>query len=240
MKIEEISVEEYKVGVINSIQRRYGYLRQQSKMPTFALTYQGTWRTLVQNGGFSKQEAQKIEAEYHKLYSVADGWCWREIERASKRGYAELAFGLRLRTPILEQVVVRSETGMPREAHSEIKTAWNALGQSYGLLNTRAGTDFMQRVWDSEHRYRVKPICQIHDALYFVIENRMDTLHWTNTNLIEAMRWSELEAIQHPLVKLEAQMEVYYPSWAEGHTIPNDISYEELVHHLKEIGLRNV
>jgi hypothetical protein len=35
MKIEEISVEEYKVGVINSIQRRYGYLRQQSKMPTF-------------------------------------------------------------------------------------------------------------------------------------------------------------------------------------------------------------
>jgi hypothetical protein len=35
MKIEEVSAEEYKVGVINSIARRYSHLRQQSKMPTF-------------------------------------------------------------------------------------------------------------------------------------------------------------------------------------------------------------
>jgi len=34
MKKEEITIEEYKVGVINSIERRYSELRQLSKAPT--------------------------------------------------------------------------------------------------------------------------------------------------------------------------------------------------------------
>lgn len=38
MKIEEITKKEYEVGIINSIAKKYPKLRQDSKMPTFALT----------------------------------------------------------------------------------------------------------------------------------------------------------------------------------------------------------
>lgn len=37
MKIEEITVDEYNVHVINSIKEKYPKLRQLSKAPTFAL-----------------------------------------------------------------------------------------------------------------------------------------------------------------------------------------------------------
>lgn len=41
MIIEEISQEEYEVGVINSISSKEGVLRQQSKAPTFRLNLSG-------------------------------------------------------------------------------------------------------------------------------------------------------------------------------------------------------
>lgn len=225
------------VESINSIAEKYPKLRQDSKMPTFALTYMGTWRTLVQNGNFTEEEAKKIEKEYHELYKVSDGWVWNEIEKASRTGYVELAFGLRLRTPVIKQVVVKSQTGLPAVAHKEIKTAGNALGQSYGLLNTRAANDFMQRVWKSKYKYDIKPIAQIHDAIYLVIRNKLDVLQWVNINLIDAMRWNELPAIQHPDVKLEAQLELFYPTWADGYPIPNNLTLRELRKHLEQLDL---
>lgn len=57
----------------------------------------------------------------------------------------EVAFGLRVRTPLLKQVVFGAR-GMPYEAAAEGRTAGNALGQSYGLLNNRAAVAFMKRV----------------------------------------------------------------------------------------------
>ena len=41
MQIEEVSNQEYKVHVINSIKKKHPDLRQASKAVTFALTYQG-------------------------------------------------------------------------------------------------------------------------------------------------------------------------------------------------------
>ena len=48
---------EEQVKVINSIANRYPKLRQMSKAPTFALTYQGTYVTLMTNLGFSEAVA---------------------------------------------------------------------------------------------------------------------------------------------------------------------------------------
>ena len=50
------------VTSINSIETKYPDLRQKSKGPTFALTYNGTWHTLVSNIGIPKGEAKEIEA----------------------------------------------------------------------------------------------------------------------------------------------------------------------------------
>jgi DNA polymerase-1 len=208
------------VESINSIEDKYPALRQHSKGPTFALTYQGTWRTLVKNFGFDEQTAKKIETNYHQLYQVSDAWVQEKLKEAARKGYIELAFGLRLRTPILKQIVYGSSRS-PYEAHKEAKTAGNALGQSYGLLNTRAGNEFMERVWASEYRHDILPVAQIHDALYFLVRDKYGPVKWVNDNLIQCMRWNKLPEIQHPQVKLEASMELYYPDWSRSIVLPN-------------------
>lgn len=50
----------------------------------------------------------------------------------------------------------------PHEADAERRTAGNALGQSYGLLNTRAGIEFNSKVRNSKYKYDIKPVAQIH------------------------------------------------------------------------------
>jgi DNA polymerase-1 len=221
------------VESINSIATKYPDLRQLSKSPTFLLTYMGTWKGLMKQFGFTKKMAKRIENNYHDLYKVNDKWVMDQIRKAGKTGYVELAFGLRLRTPILPQVVIDSDA-IPYQAHKEIKTAGNALGQSYGLLNTRAGNAFMQRVWNSRYATKVLPISQIHDSQYFMIENTLSCVKWVNDNLIECMEWNELEPIQHPIVKLGGQLEIYYPDWANPIKIPNRASIQELQKLLKE------
>ena len=46
---------------------------------------------------------------------------------------------------------------------------------------------------------------------------------------MEEMRWQELPEIQHDEVKLGANLEVYYPSWATPIKLNNDISQEEIL-----------
>lgn len=211
------------VTSINSIEVKYPDLRQDSKGPTFLLTYGGTNKGLQKTFGFPPDEAMKIEAKYHELYEVSDQWVKEQIDKAHDTGYVELAFGLKLRTPILPQIIAGSDS-VPFQAHKETKTAGNALGQSYGLLNTRAANEFMQRVWDSPYRYDVLPICQIHDSLYFMIRNSLGCVEWVNRNLIECMEWTGLPEIQHDEVKLGAELEIYYPDWSNPIKVPNGAS----------------
>ena len=126
------------IASINSIETKYPDLRQLSKAPTFALTYLGTWSTLVKNCGFSEEVAKQIEANYHKLYVVSDEFIAKRIEdEACKLGYVTLAFGLKLRTPLLKKTILGNKF-TSNEAKAEMRTAGNAMGQSYGLLNNRA------------------------------------------------------------------------------------------------------
>lgn len=223
------------VESVNSIAEKYPELRQDSKMPTFSLTYGGTYRTLVQNGGFTEEEAKQIEAEYHELYKMADQWVEDRLQEAGRQGYVRLAFDLRLRTPILQQVVMQSHSGLPYEAYQEKKTAGNALGQSWGLLNTRAANRFMKRVWASEYRADILPVAQIHDAIYLQIRNQLGILKFVNDNLIDCMVSDIPPEIQHPEVGLEAQLEIYYPDWSQGYAIPNGLSLGELKDHLSAL-----
>lgn len=206
---------------VNSMKKKYPELRQDSKGPTFALTYQGTWHTLVNNLGFPEDKAKAIEKGYHELYKVSDQYVQNRLAQAAKDGYVEVAFGLRVRTPLLKQVVWNGK-GMPYEAAAEGRTAGNALGQSYGLLNNRAAVEFMQKVWASKYRYDIKPVALIHDAIYIVMRNDVEVVEFANRELIASMRWQDLPEIQHPTVKLGAALDLFYPDWAHPTTLPND------------------
>lgn len=216
------------VESINSIETMYEALRQRSKGPTFALTYQGTEHTLVNNLGFSKKEAKEIVTNYHELYKVSDEWVQAKLLQASKDGYVTGAFGLRLRTPLLAKTILNTRH-TPYEAQAEGRTAGNALGQSYGLLNNRAANEFMDKVHASEYRYTILPIAHIHDAQYYMVKADPDLIHWLNINLVESMSWQDLPELEHAHVKLGAALEVYYPSMGSKITIPNAATREEIV-----------
>lgn len=228
IKIEEVSRKQAEVEIINSIKHSHKDLRQRSKGCTFALTYQGTWRTLVQNFGFSEQEAKNIEARYHELYKESDEWVSKKMKKAAIDGYVDVAFGLRVRTPVMHQCILGLRN-TPKEAEAEKRTAGNALGQSYGLLNSRAGMAFNQKVRASKYALDIKPVAQIHDAQYFLVKDDAETLLWMNKHLVEETSWQEDPAISHPEVHLGGEVSIFYPDWAHECVIPNDVnSYTQL------------
>ena len=215
------------VESINSIDGKYKDWRQKSKAPTFALTYQGTYATLMNNCGFSKELAMQVEARYHELYVVSTEWVKAKLDQACRDGYVTAAFGLRVRTPMLGQTVLGVKC-TPREAAAEGRTAGNALGQSWGLLNTRAVMAFMKKVRTSEHRLTIRPCAQIHDANYYIVKDDIDVVEWLNTHLVEEVKWQDHPDIWHDEVKLGGEVSVFYPHWANDITIPNGASQDEI------------
>lgn len=159
---------------------------------------------------------------------MSDEWVDKRLDQASKDGYVTVAFGLRIRTPLLQKTL-RNSSSTPHEAQAEGRTAGNAMGQSYGLLNNRAAVAFMEKVWNSPYALRINPSSLIHDASYFIFDNDIEVAHWVNENLIQEMQWQELPEIQHDKVKIGAELDIFYPSWADGITIPNNATQEEIL-----------
>jgi len=203
------------VDSVNSIAEKghkYGEWRQKSKTPTFLLTYGGTYHGLMSSLGFDKPFAQMIETRYHELYVVSDQWVASQIKQACKDGYVTAAFGLRVRTPLLAQVVLGTSR-TPYEAEAEGRTAGNALGQSWGLLNSRSSMAFMKKVRaHPEYREMVKHCAQIHDAAYFIVRNDSLLLEWMNRELVKEVEWQNDPLIWHDEVKLGGELSVFYPS----------------------------
>lgn len=215
------------VASINSIQGKYKPIRDKSKAPTFALTYQGTFATLMNNCGFSEPVAKGIEANFQELYKVSIDWVNQRLEQASKDGYVTLAFGLRLRTPKLAQVVFGNKR-TPAAAAAEGRSAGNAMGQSYCLLNNRAASEFMGGVRKSEFRLDIRPCAHIHDAQYYLIRDDLRAVTYTNVHLVKAVEWQDDPAIYHPEVKLGGELSVFYPSWKEEISIPNGLRDQQI------------
>jgi DNA polymerase-1 len=213
---------------VNTIKKTYPELRQDSKAPTFLLTYGGTYHGMMSNLGWPEDKSKAIEKGYHDLYQVSDAYVQKRLKQASIDGYVEVAFGLRVRTPLLKQVIYGTR-GMPYEASAEGRTAGNALGQSYGLLNNRAAVAFMKKVWASKYRYDIKPVALIHDAIYILIRNDVEVVEFANRELIAAMQWQELPEIQHPTVKLGAALDIFYPDWAHATTLPNNADQKTIL-----------
>lgn len=213
---------------LNTIKDLFPRERQASKSCTFALQFAGTWTTLVNNSGIPVYDAKSIEANYHKLYVVSDQWTQNKLTQATKDGYVTSAFGLRLRTPILHQCIL-GERNTPREAAAESRTAGNMIGgQSYGQLLLRAVIEFMQRVYDSEYKYDIQICAMIHDAAYILCTDSIGCLSFVNKNLIECMQWCNLPELQHDIVKLGAELEVF-KSWDNPVKIPNNASKKEIL-----------
>ena len=216
------------VSSINSIESKYKPLRQDSKAPTFALTYQGTYITLMKNCGFSEEKAKKVEDRYRELYKVSIDWVQGKLDAAMTNGYVTVAFGMRVRTPLLAQVV-RGTNKTPYEAEAEGRTAGNALGQSWCLLNSRAASEFMSVVRAGEYRTKIRPCAQIHDAQYYLVPDDLAVVAYVNKHLVKAVEWQDHPDIQHDQVKLGGKFSIFYPNWSKEIIIPNGAGEDEIL-----------
>jgi len=108
------------------------------------------------------------------------------------------------------------------------------MGQSYGLLNNRAAVEFMQKVWKSKYAHYILPIGLIHDAIYLLVKDDVATVEWVNNELIKSMQWQELPEISHDFVKLGAELDIFWPSWANPITIPNNADQATIYKLCKE------
>ena len=212
---------------INTIKDLHPKLRDKSKTVTFALQYGGTPFALVRESGFEQKEADEIYKNYLEKFKVSKTYQQDKIDQATLDGYVTVAFGLRVRAPLLASTVLGNRI-TPNQAREEGRTIANALSQSYGLLTNRSANAVMERVWKSEYRNDIKLIAMIHDANYFIVKDDLATVEWLNLVLIEEMSWQELPEIRHEIVKLGAELEIYYPSWANPIGIPNGASQEEI------------
>lgn len=219
--VERISATQFNVSNINSIKKVYPKFRDRSKPCTFALQYGGMEKTLVKNVGFTLSEARTIVANYHRSYQVSKQYAEAKCAQAARDGYLDVAFGLRVRTPLLHKYGLSLSL-----SQAEGRSVCNAASQSFGLLNTRSGTAFLKRV--REEGMPVYPCAQIHDAQYFLAPRKAEIIHWVNTHLIQEMKWQELDEIRHPEVGLGGELDVFRFSWAKGHTIPNNASLLEV------------
>lgn len=226
-------IDPLSVDSINSIQVKYKAIRDKSKNPTFALTYQGTFATLMANYGFSEPFAKALEASYQSLYKVSIDWVNEKLVQASKDGYVTLAFGLRLRTPKLKQVVFGNKR-TPSAAAAEGRSAGNALGQSWCLLNSRACSEFMAQVRTSEYRLDIRPCAHIHDAQYYLIRDDLGAVSYTNEHLVNAVQWQDDPEIFHEEVKLGGELSVFYPTWKEEISIPNGLKDQAIFDYVGE------
>lgn len=200
----------------------YGSIRQDSKPITFALTYQGTWLTLVKNLNMPEQQAKGVEQRFHTLYAQSTEYIKARIKEASEVGYATVAFGLKVRTPMLSKTLYGSSK-MPRAAQKEARTVGNAMGQSYGLLNNRACVELQRKTLASEFRLDILPAMQIHDAGYFIVRKDPKVLAFFNRVVQEAVTWQKLPELQHDKVKLGGGLDLFYPSWADSMNLPRDM-----------------
>lgn len=217
-----------KVSIVNSIQHLHGKLRSQSKPVTFACQYGGTYLTLMTNCGFSESDAKSIEEAYKAMTVESYAWLQEKLKQAAKDGYITAAFGLRVRTPLLKQVVL-GNSKTPVQAESEARTAGNALQQSWGLLNTRASIEFMNQVRNSAHALDIRPCAHIHDAQYYMVRNDPTVVTWLNEQLVKAVNWNDHPDIYHDQVGLGGELSIFCPTWKDELTLPNKLSEPDLI-----------
>lgn len=181
----------------------------------------------MKNCGFTPEVAKQIEARYHELYQVSTQWVKSKLQQACEDGYVTAAFGLRVRTPLLKQVILGTKR-TPAAAEAEGRTAGNALGQSHCLLNNRAGSEFMEKVRESKFKHSIKPCAQIHDAQYYLIKEDMEALLFTNEHLVKAVNWNDHQDIYHPEVGLGGEVSIFFPTWANEIVVPNGANEETI------------
>lgn len=217
---KEISKEEFKKQVINSVKKKYPELRQAGKSYTFGLNY------LKSRESF---EDPSIYDNYWSLYSKVDDYNKRIISQAKQQGYLVSRYSnLRIWLPD-----IKSSIRHIREKAERV--AVNFSIQSGNFFTLKAIHCFQKWIEKNNLIKEVKIVNTIHDAIYLYIKNDLEIIERVNRELIECMV-SDYNNRNYDkvLVPLEAELDIGH-NMAEIITLPNNITQKEIEEKLKEL-----
>ena len=172
------------------------------------------------------KEAEQIEKSFHELYAKSDEFNDSNKEFMEKHGYVECAFGLKLNTPIVKQCVL-GNSKTPYAAEAEVRSANNAVTQSWGMLLNRSVIATNKRIEEAGHHCDILPINMIHDAAYFLVKDDPEIIKFLNDVLIEEMEWNNHPLIKSKDVPMQAQLEIG-KSWDKLKELPNKATIGEI------------
>ena len=224
----QVSKEAFITAIINDIKTSKKEVRQEAKPIYFALNYMGTYRTLMRTRGFSEEKSKFIEKSHKELYKVYYDYIANKINQTKETGYTTLAFGLRLRSPVLK---ASSTTDIPNYIiEQEERSVGNALFQSYGLMTLNALVNIMKDVWEHPVYFdRIVPITTIYDSIYLELDNDLEMLTWINKTITKHMlNIDDLPELKHDQIAISADVEVLYPDWSSQIPLPNNATEEEV------------
>ena len=73
------------------------------------------------------------------------------------------------------------------------------------------------------------PVALIHDAIYLIIDDDLETVEFANKHLTKEMEWQDLPEIWHDEVKLGGNLDLFYPHWSHGITLPRTANQVEII-----------
>ena len=62
-----------------------------------------------------------------------------------------------------------------------------------------------------------------------MVRNKAHIVAWLNNVIVEEAKWQNHPVIEHPEVGLSANMDIFYPTWADPNGLPDKINSLELI-----------
>lgn len=216
-------IDRYSADDLNMIKNKYGEIRDDSKPVTFGKTYGGGDQFLVKKG-YSAERIKLINEGWNQMFSHSIIHERKMRKEAEEKGYFELLFGLKLRTPILA-----SKRASESAKAKEFRSAFNAHTQCFGMLTSRAAEEFLMRIRSAspEIQEGVYVSNIIHDDIIGYCKETPEVIDWVNKNLIECMEWQDDDYIRHDIVKMTSEVGIGF-NWKDRVDLKNNASIEDI------------
>jgi hypothetical protein len=193
-------------------------IRQESKAPTFGLSYGAYPPKIAATLKIPLEEAEEIFYNYHNvLYpGITD---YREnyvLPTAIDEGEIHLGLGFTLKTD---------------DPQRDIRTLANATCQFWSILTALTINKMHQLIDEKGYEEDIKVVSTIYDSCYLEVTADPKLIAWVNKNLIDTML---VDFMEDQIISNEAECDLGL-NWAEMVTIPNNAS-EDYIRKVMEDG----
>jgi len=186
-------------------------IRQESKGPTFALSYGAYPPKIASSIKCSLEAATTIFDNYHnKLYPGISKY--REeyvLPTVKEQGYIHLGLGCRL---------------YASDADKSIRTLNNATVQFWSILTLLAINKLHSLIDEAGYQDDIKITATIYDSIYLQVKEDSKVIKWLNDNLIPLMT---VDILKDTKVSNSAEGELGR-NWGDLHSLINNASIEEI------------